>query len=407
MLNENTSKGVVLFMERWDDNQVGVLLTSATAKLQQQDISGAIELLLQAYQIMPENIPVLNLIGRCYQILGEFERAEKCWEEVKRLDPENNVAEASLSEAHRPAFQFWLKRYRQALTLLEKKNFAEARVLLRQLLEEHDEFVSLYQVLGLSCLAEGDRTEAHRIWHKGLEIDRSNRSLLEYLQLPERRTKVANYKPAQEQPAAKPFFNRSRLIIVTGLLCLALVFETSTLVSNHRQSLQVTSNLQQRIQQLNHLLDQQAVPVSQTPAKPVEEVSMAGSQYDVEQEEHYYHTGYTAYQQRNWKTAVSNLGVVVSMQSGSYLNREALYYLARTHYLQKNYDQAEKYYLLYLDSFPDSNYYDDSLFYLACTYHYTERSEKARETLERLRQLEPNSGYLSSPLYKTINTIHQ
>ena len=57
---------------------------------------------------------------------------------------------------------------------------------------------------------------------------------------------------------------------------------------------------------------------------------------------------------RDWKNAASNLGVVVSMQTGSYLNREALYHLARTYYLQEDYDQAEKYYLLYLDRFPAS-----------------------------------------------------
>ena len=127
---------------------------------------------------------------------------------------------------------------------------------------------------------------------------------------------------------------------------------------------------------------------------------MEGTHYDVEQEEHYYLAGCTPI--KDWKTAESNLGVVVSMQSGSYLNREALYYLARTYYVQNKYEEAEKYYQLYLDLFPDSNYYDDSLFYLACTYHYTGRHQQAQEVLQQLKELDPANGYLSSELYKTI-----
>ena len=129
---------------------------------------------------------------------------------------------------------------------------------------------------------------------------------------------------------------------------------------------------------------------------------MEGSHYDVEQEEHYYLAGYQAYQAKDWKNAASNLGVVVSMQTGSYLNREALYYLARTYYLQEDYDQAEKYYLLYLDRFPASNYFDDSLFYLACTYYFSDRSQQAQEVLQQLEEWDPNSGYLSSSLYRTM-----
>jgi len=290
-----------------------------------------------------------------------------------------------------------------ALTTLEKKRFAEARGMLRQLMEEHDEFVSLYKVLGLSCLAEGDRDEAHRIWRKGLELDINNSSLQEYLAMPERRS----IKFIKEEEPPKPLFHtvftRRRLLILTGLLCLALVMQTGIVLNSHRQNVATTANLQQRIQQLTALVEQPQEPPDETvSAAAVEELSMEGSHYDVEQEEHYYLAGYQAYQAKDWKNAASNLGVVVSMQTGSYLNREALYYLARTYYLQEDYDQAEKYYLLYLDRFPASNYFDDSLFYLACTYYFSDRSQQAQEVLQQLEEWDPNSGYLSSSLYRTM-----
>ena len=179
--------------------------------------------------------------------------------------------------------------------------------------------------------------------------------------------------------------------------------QTNTLLNNYRESAANTASLQQRIQQLTALVEEPKEPaIESVSIAAVEELSMEGSHYDVEQEEHYYRAGYNAYQAEDWKNAASNLGVVVSMQTGSYLNREGLYYLARTYYLQKDYDQAEKYYLLYLDRFPASNYFDDSLYYLACTYHFTDRSQLAQEVLQQLREWDPQSGYLSSSLYRTM-----
>lgn len=390
-------------MKQLDTNQVDDLLTSAAARIQQQDISGALDILLEAYKACPDNSMVLNMTGRCYQILGEFERAERCWEEALEIDPDNNIAKSSLNEIRQPAFRFWVKRYNEALAMLEKKNFSQARLMLRQLMEEHDEFVSLYKVLGLSCLAEGDRLEAHRIWKKGLEIDRSNSSLKEYLSLPERRSNQLNTEE-KSPPKPKPLFNRRRLLILTGILCLVLVMQTASLVKSYRQNAETTEVMQQRIHQLTALIDQQKQESAETlPATAeVEELSMEGAHYDIQQEEHYFRSGYNAYLAKDWKTAESNLGVVVSMQSGSYLNREALYYLARTYYVQKNYEHAEKYYRLYLERFPDSNYFDDSLFYLACTYYYTDRPGQAQEVLHQLRELDPANGYLSSDLYKII-----
>lgn len=392
-------------MKPWDANQVDELLNSAAAGLQQHDISAALDQLLEAYRLMPDHLPVLNLTGRCYQILGEFERAERCWQEVKGMDADHPVAESNLNEFYRPAFQFWLKRYRQALTLVEKKKFYEARVLLRQLMEEHDEFVALYQVLGLCHLAEGDRVEAHRIWKKGLEIDRSNPRLKQYLQMPERKVPVLDPIPAEEPAKRQPLISRNRLLVVTGILCLALVVQTGTLMNTRRQSSEFMQDAQQRIRQLSEKINQPAVKVSQTPPLPAEEeMSLGGDQFDTAQEEHYFRTGYGAYQQGRWSTAVSNLGVVVSMNTGSYLHREALYYLARTYYVQNDYGQAERFYVQYLQDFPDSNYYDDTLFYLACTYYYSGRLQSAQETLDRLAELYPESGYLSAPVYQSIRS---
>lgn len=389
-------------MKPLDANQHQDALHLAADKIKKHDISEALELLLQAFRDRPANIHFLNLAARCYYVLGEFEHAQRCWEEVLRIDPDNRSAGAGLSELQRPDFQFWLKRYQQALALVDKKDFHEAGIQLRRLLEEHDNFVALYKVLGLCYLAQGERREAHRMWRKGLSIDRTNTSLKQYLQLPEKRPAPVSSSPAEEISTPRQMLDRRTLMIAAAVLCLALVIETGAFLNARRDSAEVLPNVPSEVQNINDSNDE-IVPAAVSSSVSVgEELSMAGSDYDISHEKEYFESGYHAYQQGDWKTAVSNLSVVVSIQSGSYLNREALYYLARSYYVQKDYYQADLLYRQYLQQFPDSNYYDDALFYLACTYYCTGQSDQARLTMERLQEFDPNSGYLSSKLYRSI-----
>lgn len=390
-------------MKPFDANQDQDILRLAADKIKKHDISEALELLLQAFQDMTANIHFLNLTARCYYALGEFEHAQRCWEEVLRIDPDNRSAGAGLSELQRPDFQFWLKRYHQSLALVEKKDFHEAGIQLRRLLEEHDNFVALYQVLGLCYLANGDRREAHRIWRQGLAIDRSNVSLKQYLQLPEKRAVPVHTKIVEEKTAPRQMIGRRTLTIAAAVLCLALVIETGAFISARRESAEALLSMSAQIQKNDETSEGKIVPAAVSSSGLVsEELSMAGSNYDISHEKEYFESGYHAYQQKDWKTAVSNLSVVVSIQSGSYLNREALYYLARSYYVQKDYHQADLLYRQYLKQFPDTNYYDDALFYLACTYYFTDQSDQAKLTLERLQEFDPNSGYLSSQLYRSM-----
>lgn len=390
-------------MKPLDANQYQDALHLAADKLKQHDISEALELLLQAFRDRPANIHFLNLTARCYYVLGEFEHAQRCWEEVLRIDPDNRSAGAGLSELQRPDFQFWLKRYQQSLGLVEKKDFAEARIQLRRLMEEHDSFVALYQVLGLCYLANGERREAHRIWRQGLAIDHSNVSLKQYLQLPEKRAVPIHASIVEDKNVPRQLLGRRTLMIAAAVLCLALVIETGAFINSRRESAEALQNMSAQVQTIDDTSKDEIVPTAVSPSVSMgEELSMAGSEYDISHEKEYFESGYHAYQQRDWKTAVSNLSVVVSIQSGSYLNREALYYLARSYYVQKDYHQADLLYRQYLQQFPDSNYYDDALFYLACTYYFTGQSDQARLTMERLQEFDPNSGYLSSKLYRSI-----
>ena len=89
----------------------------------------------------------------------------------------------SLEDLQDPPFQFWLKRYYEALNQVENRNYEAARNALWELLQEKDCFVGIYQLLGLCYLAEADRYSARRVWTRGLEWDSSNKPLLNYLNI--------------------------------------------------------------------------------------------------------------------------------------------------------------------------------------------------------------------------------
>ncbi len=398
--------------------QVETMVEKALAKMHDHDISGALEELLQAAEMEPENVRIINLIGSGYLILGEFDRARACWEMVLRIDEGNTDASNRLEACTAPAFQSWLKRYHNAMTKMDSRNYKLAAELLRQLMEENDGFVSLYELLGLCYLAISEVEMAKKVWQKGLQLDRTNKALLSYLEDRKSNQTIAREQiiTSSKQVAAtsnKRSFRYYGLVLgAAGVLCLALLIPTSHFITQKQGNALKPSTTQEKNisseQQENDSSNVMAVTkgLSFSSNASGENTSASSNSKKNEQsnlpEEIYYNKGLAAYLKADWEQASANLKEVVNMQSGSYLNREALYYLARTKYLSRNLDEAKKYYLRYLKEFPASNYYDDSLYYLGCIYHCSGDDKEARKVFKQLEQIEPDSGYLSTSLFKEV-----
>ncbi len=398
--------------------QVETMVEKALAKMHDHDISGALEELLQAAEMEPENVRIINLIGSGYLILGEFDRARACWEMVLRIDEGNTDASNRLEACTAPAFQSWLKRYHNAMTKMDSRNYKLAAELLRQLMEENDGFVSLYELLGLCYLAISEVEMAKKVWQKGLQLDRTNKALLSYLEDRKSNQTIAREQiiTSSKQVAAtsnKRSFRYYGLVLgAAGVLCLALLIPTSHFITQKQGNALKPSTTQEKNisseQQENDSSNVMAVTkgLSFSSNASGENTSASSNSKKNEQsnlpEEIYYNKGLAAYLKADWEQASANLKEVVNMQSGSYLNREALYYLARTKYLSGNLDEAKKYYLRYLKEFPASNYYDDSLYYLGCIYHCSGDDKEARKVFKQLEQIEPDSGYLSTSLFKEV-----
>lgn len=407
-------------MQENNIKQVETLIEAALVKMHDHNISAALEDLLQAVEIEPENVKIINLIASCYFIQGEFDRARACWELVLRLDEANRDATMRLRTSATPAFQAWLKRYREVLARMESRSYQQAVKELRQLMEENDGFVSLYELLGLCYLALSEVEKAQKVWQKGLELDQSNKSLLGYLESRKEKKAVARQQvsASNKEVAAVMEKRGSRYYGLTwaaaGILCLALLMSTSYYIDQKQVNALKTQNIQKKIMSAGQGIKKTGdVATAMAPVNTNLEFSANASGEGITErpqqdgqvdpnEELYYNKGLAAYLKADWKSATTNLGKVVAMQSGSYLNREALYYLARTQYLDGELDEAREYYLKYLKEFPNSNYYDDSMYYLGAVYHRSGNDKAARKVFKELQQLEPESGYLSTSLFKQI-----
>ncbi|MBO8158804.1 tetratricopeptide repeat protein [Thermosyntropha sp.] len=401
-------------MQKITDNKAEALRSEAFEMLCEHNISEAVKKLEKARSIMPEDMQILNLIADCFYIIGDFGKAESYWRKVLENEPDNKIARAKLKNFNTPAFQFWLKRYNKALDLMEGHDYERAKEIFRLLLQENDSFISVYKFLGLCYAFTGDKDSAFKIWSQGLKMDKSNADINRYLVefFEKEAVYLADEDPDMSSKAVnvKTFglpLNRTKLAwAVSGLVFLVLTVQIISAVSADRSFLHEAASVNSKVVEEKASPNEQFVPAlsaNQSVSENYEEDTLSqGSYYDEDKEIYYYREGYKAYKTGNLNKAVSNLSAVVAINSGSYINREALYYLARTFYLKKDYENAEEYYLKYLNLFPDSNYYDESLYYLGLLYHERGDFNKAKEMFVKLKQLYPQSGYVTSDLFKKV-----
>jgi len=384
--------------------QVSRLLENALEALNKKDITLALQYFLQAAELEPENVEIINQVARCYYTLGEFDRALACWNLALVNDPSDEAAEQTLSEFNDMPFQFWLKRYREAMAELESRNYQKAGDMLSDLISEQDGFVSLYQLLGLCHFAESDIDTARRVWSRGLTLDIANPVLLKYLAMRREDSGIVPTEASSTRGRAWPLKTAGwALVACLGVFLLVQVgigFYRQNEVSMHYDPAKKAGDMLSKDPGVSGLRGE-VTSQDKLPASFREDTSQ-GDQYEAEREMEYYEKGYSAYLQGDWKTACSNLGMVVSIDSEDYINREALYYLAQSYFFRKDYDQAREYFEKYLADYPKSDYSDDSLYYLGCAALGQKDLVAARQAFARLGEVDPTSGYFTTREYRSV-----
>lgn len=379
-----------------------LVLELALDKLVKSDISGALQMLEGAKLNGLLPIELINLQADCYYLLGDFFQAKKCWEQVLEVETQNKLAFHKLELFSSPSFQFWLKRYYEAIKEIENKNFLNAQKILLALLAEQDNFVSLYQLLGLTYLALNDEKNAIRVWRTGLKIDISNPELVRYINSPKKSVKKAR-SATKEQMSVNNSSKNLKLYIASGFFALLLLLQMGYSLDQGKGYQATINNLQSKISSLSKELNstgEAVLAMADTEDLVAESDIIVDT--DIIEEGEYYQTGYQAYLAKDYNTAINDLSKVVAISSKTYINREGLYYLALSYYVSRDYENAKDYYYKYLEEFPDTNYTDESLYYLAGVYYYTNDLISAKSMLDELDAYDPNSGYKSTELYLKI-----
>ncbi|MDD2619521.1 MAG: tetratricopeptide repeat protein [Syntrophomonadaceae bacterium] len=403
-------------MKDINDISICSMIDSAIENIRLHDVTMAYESLWEAKKHEPDNVEIINLLAACHYIWGDFEKAEAAWERALELDASNSEANDRLSAFRSPSFQFWLKKYYEAVNQVENRHYEDGQYLLWQLLKENDTFVGVYQLLGLSYLATSDKNTARKVWLRGIELDRSNQLLLNYLDLviPNPTPVLVTEEAGKAESVWKGIRSRKWLAWgVAGILCLALILQSGLYILAKQSKEVMINDMQTEIALLNQKIAQKSsdVPVftQYNKASFLEnsvsndgESAAGGSDIDSSQESYYYIEGYRAYLDGDSKKARSNLGMVVEMNTHSYRNREALYYLALIHYLSADYESAENKFIKYLNDYPESNYFDESLFYLGCLYQSKGENDKALEIFKKLQEMVPQSGYLTARVVQDV-----
>lgn len=384
--------------------QADNVLENAREAISRQDTTLALQYYLQAAELEPENVEIINQVARCYYTLGEFDRALACWNLALANNPADAAAEKAIAEFYDLPFQFWLKRYREAVAELEGRNYQKACDMLSDLVSEQDGFVSLYQLLGLCYFAESDMETARRVWSRGLTLDIANPILLKYLAMRRDEAGIIKTEAASNQDRAWPVKTAGwALVACLGIFLLAqmgLGFYQHNVVSMHYNAPKKAGSLMSKhtgVSGVNTVASSRDKLSAGVP-----EDSSQGDPGEEERELEYYRRGYSAYRQGDWKTACSNLDMVVSMNTKDYINREALYYLAQSYYFRRDYNQARANFEKYLAEYPKSDYNDDSLYYLGCTALEQKDLATARQAFSRLGQVDPASGYFSTAEYRRV-----
>ncbi|MDR1159363.1 MAG: tetratricopeptide repeat protein [Syntrophomonadaceae bacterium] len=452
-------------MENIAGRNIG-MISSIKDLIKGHEISRALERLTDAAEV--EDVRFFNHEAHCEFVIGDFHKAEALWKKTLNMDPGNVKAHMRLTEFYSPAFQAWLKRFTLSVEYIENKNYEQALVILKALLEEKEGIIAVYQLLGISYLACGDESNAFKVWRKGLEIDRANPLLMDYLGTFAEPvlTEEAEYEILEKSqdfsgsPDASYRKNHKKLVVAVCLLGFALLFqykdsftgkfsvvdsrlktappaatensnadlkaEAAAANENFQPSGAWTSsadtaagdenedgkskfgNYPYEDRDTKEALEVMSAAVYRTVPAAVSVTEAA--RYDNiswAEKETLYYKGMQAYRNRKWDLAKENLQSVVALKSADYLNREALYYLARVNYLSGDYDAAEKYYNMYLYEFPDSNYYDDSLYFLGKIYYKNNQIDRARNAFLELKAIAPGSCYLKTQEVSSLMNWHE
>lgn len=146
----------------------------------ERDLSGAVEMLNQAWELGGDNPQYLEVLGLCFYARGSFEQAGACWRRSVELDHTLSNSERYLKYMDSAEFAKYIKLFNSCIEAVEKGKHAKALWQLMPALELMPN-VEGFNLAGLLFYQLRMKNSALKLWKKALNIDLADKTAVYYI----------------------------------------------------------------------------------------------------------------------------------------------------------------------------------------------------------------------------------
>ncbi|SIQ64526.1 tetratricopeptide repeat protein [Halanaerobium kushneri] len=182
--------------------------------IKNNNVSDAIDELKLCLKFNSKSVSALNLLGLAYYLKCRFDKAEKTWRKSLSLQKDKNKARDYLELITKQDFKEIRKEYKEILFNDETEKNRKIKFL-KRLIEEYDELIEPYVILGLLYKKEENYEEALKYFYQAYELDSGNQNIKNYIMQCEKEDKNSsafNFKSKTNKKSA----------LIAGVIALAL-----------------------------------------------------------------------------------------------------------------------------------------------------------------------------------------
>ncbi|MFW5686615.1 MAG: tetratricopeptide repeat protein [Halanaerobium sp.] len=168
------------------------------------NVSDAIDELKLCLKFNSKSVSALNLLGLTYYLKCRFDRAENTWRKSLSLQKDNNKARDYLELITKQDFKEIRKEYKNILFNDETARKQKIKFL-KRLVEEYDELIEPYVILGLLYKKEENYEEALKYFYQAYELDSGSQNIKNYIMQCEKEDKESsafNFKSQTNKKSA-------------------------------------------------------------------------------------------------------------------------------------------------------------------------------------------------------------
>jgi len=182
--------------------------------IKNNNVSDAIDELKLCLKFNSKSVSALNLLGLAYYLKCRFDKAEKTWRKSLSLQKDKNKARDYLELITKQDFKEIRKEYKEILFNDETEKNRKIKFL-KRLIEEYDELIEPYVILGLLYKKEENYEEALKYFYQAYELDSGNQNIKNYIMQCEKEdenSSAFNFKSKTNKKSA----------LIAGVIALAL-----------------------------------------------------------------------------------------------------------------------------------------------------------------------------------------